>query len=301
MRIQVMIFMIGLAVSGCQFVSPGRSLSPFATATSEFLAPSKKIILNTLPLTERWRWSGKVDRLYIPLLVDTVRKDRIIIIGREGADQRVIVFDAHTGDSIWESEDIGNIRSVTADEKRVYIGTITYVQAFDLETGQKLWRGAEQPSTKRGGLIVHSTGGQVEVYDTFEPMVYILDAATGQMVDEIPKSLFLRWDGIDYAVVHGNYLLEARDAKSDKKLWSYAFPGWIGSGPTFAEDIMLLTAKGQIFGLKARTGEVIWQTPETQTTFTHPQYITGVALQDDLAYALGYDAAIVGFDPKTGE
>ena len=64
---------------------------------------------------------------------------------------------------------------------------------------------------------------------------------------------------------------------------------------------MLLNARGQIFGIKARTGEIIWQTTDTQTTYTHPQYITSVALQDDLAYALGYDAAIVGFNPKTGE
>ena len=64
---------------------------------------------------------------------------------------------------------------------------------------------------------------------------------------------------------------------------------------------MLLTSRGKIFGVKARTGKIIWQTPDTQTTFTHPEYITGVALQDHLAYALRYDAAIIGFNPETGE
>ncbi len=101
--------------------------------------------------------------------------------------------------------------------------------------------------------------------------------------------------------MHGNYLLDARDAKSNERLWSYAFPGYIDGWPTFAGDIMLLTARGQIFGMETSTGEVIWQTTDTQADFIHPEYITGVALQGNLAYAIRYDAAIVGFKPETGE
>lgn len=300
MRILVMIFMIEFVMSGCQFISPSGSFSPLATSTPQFPAPSKQITLNTLPLVERWRWSDNVNNFSTSLTDVTLTEDRVVAIGLDSI-QRVIVFDVHTGDIMWQSEDIANIRSVTADEKRVYIGTIRYVQAFDLETSQKLWRGAEQPSLKRGGLSVNLTEDKVEVYDTLEPMVYILDVATGRIVDEIPKNLFFRWDGVEYTIVYGNYLIDARDAQSNEKLWSYAFPGYIYGRPVFAKEIMLLNARGQIFGLEARTGAVVWQTTDTQTTYTHPQYITGVALQGQLAYALRYDAAIVGFNPKTGE
>jgi outer membrane protein assembly factor BamB len=202
---------------------------------------------------------------------------------------------------MWESEYIPNIHSVTADQERVYIGTITYVQAFDLETGQELWRGAEQPSLKRGGLAVYSNGDRLEVYDVSEPD-YILDPKTGRTIEEIfHPSLFFRWNEIDYSIVRGNYLLEAKEVMSNEKLWSHAFPGYIHRWPVFADNIMLLTSRGQIFGVKARTGEIVWQTSDAQATFTHPEYITGVVLQGNLAYALRYDAAIVGFDPETGE
>jgi hypothetical protein len=302
MRISIIICLIGLVVSGCQSVPPARLLPPLATSTPRISASSKQLTLNTLPLVERWRWSGNIDNLSISPLAGVATENRIVVIGREGADQRVIVFDAHTGRSLWESEYILNvIRSVAADEERVYIGTITYVQAFDLKTGQKLWQGAEQPSMKRGGLVVYAKEDQIEVYDILEPVVYILDAATGQIVDKIPKKLFFRWKGIDYAIVSGNYYLEARGAVSNERLWSHAFPGYIDGWPVFTGDTMLLTARGQIFGVKARTGEIVWQTIDNQTTFTHPEYITGVALQGNLAYALRYDAAIVGFNPETGK
>ncbi|RME58488.1 hypothetical protein D6779_06360 [Candidatus Parcubacteria bacterium] len=302
MRSFITIFMIVLAVSGCRLTPSARLLPLFPTSTPPVSAPSKQITFNTLPLAERWRWSGNIDFLSISPSRSTTIEGQIIVIRREWADQRVTVFDADTGRSIWESNVIPNVvRSLSVDEEHVYIGTITYVQAFDLETGKNLWRSVEQPSMKRGGLVVHSTEKHVEVYDIFEPVVYILDPATGQIVDQIPKNLFFRWNGIDYSIVRGNYLLEARDVTSNEKLWSYAFPGYIHRWPAFAGDIMLLTARGQIFGIKARTGEIIWQTTDNQPVFTHPEYITGVALQGDLAYALRYDAAIVGFNPETGE
>lgn len=292
--------MISLILFGCQFVSPVRFISPFATPTLQPAAPSKQIVQNTLPFVERWRWSGDINNLSnFPAVVIT--KDRIVILGRERAEQRIIVFDAYTGKPMWESEIIRSIDSVTADEERVYIGTLFNVQAFDLKTGQKLWQGVEQPSMKRGGLVVYSKKDRVEVYDIYESLVYILNSATGQVIDKIPKLLFFRWNGIDYSVVRGNYFLEARDTNSGKKLWSYAFPGYIDGWPVFTDDTMLLNSRGQIFGIETRTGEIVWQTADTQTTYIHPQYITNAALQDERAYALRYDAAIVGFNPETGE
>lgn len=302
MRISVMIFMLGLAISGCQPVLPSGVWQTSMTSTPSVPASAKQITLNTLPLVEQWRWSSDVDFLSISLPRGAATENRIVVIRREGADQMIIVFDTNTGNHIWKSEVVANVvRSLAVDEERIYIGTITYVQAFDLETGQELWRGAEQPSMKRGGFAVYSKEDWLEVYDILEPVVYILDAATGQIVDEIPKSLFFRWDEVDYSIVRGNYLLEARDVTSNEKLWSHAFPGYIDGWPVFSGNTMLLTSRGQIFGVRTRTGEVVWQTPDTQTTFTHPEYITGVVLQGNLAYALRYDAAIVGFNPETGE
>jgi len=302
MKSLMIVLVIGLTVSGCQLVLPSGALHPPATSTPQFPALSKQITSNTLPLVERWRWSDNINNLSISRPAVAVTEDQVIILKREDAEQRVMVFDIHTGDYVWESEDIANIRSVATDDERVYIGTITYVQAFDLETGQELWRGAEQPSMKKGGFVVYAKEDQVEAYDISEPVVYILDPITGQTIDEIPKLLFFRWNGVDYSIVRGEHLLlEARNAMNNEKLWSNAFPGYIGGRPVFSGDTMLLTSRGQIFGVKAKTGEIIWQTANPETTFTHPVYITGVALQDDLAYALRYDAAIVGFNPDTGE
>lgn len=273
---------------------PSNILAPFQTPTPDIPAPSKQIISNTLPLIEQWRWSGDAD-------FSVAVGDRIIIIGDEEGDQRIIVFDAGTGNILWQSEPIRNVQSLTADTSRVYVGTIRYVQAFELATGQQLWRGVEQPSMKRGGLIVDIRKNQLEVYDISDPAVYRLDSATGQIVEETAKNLFSRWDNTEYAVVHGNYLLEARDATSNEKLWSYAFPGYVHGRPVFSEDMMFQNARGLIFGIKNRTGEVIWQTPDIQSTFTHPDYVSSVAVQGNRVYVLRYDAAIVGFDSEIGK
>ena len=190
------ILLIGVVIFGCQ---SGTSVLTM-TSTPNIPAPTKKMTSNSLHLEERWRWSGKIWNASSSRPAIATTENHIAIIEYIGSRQRIHIFNAHTGNSLWNSEYISNIRAIAVDEKRVYIGTITDVQAFDLETGDWLWQGAVQPSLKRGGFVIYSRKSQLDVYDILDPIFYVLDAKTGQTIQKIVNpSLFVRGENeIDY-------------------------------------------------------------------------------------------------------
>ena len=290
------IVVIGTILLGCQ---PEILRLPGITPTPKVIAPSKQITSNTLPLEERWRWSGISNS--VSKLAIAITKNRIAIIEGVGFEQRVHVFDVHTGNSLWtnQSKETG-IRSITADERRIYIGTITDVQAFDLESGERLWQGAVQPSLHRGGFAVFCDGDWVLAYDGIEPDLYILNAATGQTIQKITNpDLFYRWnDKVDYLLNKSHRYLEAQDIQTGKKLWGQQFAGTIiDTAPVFFENTMILKIAHQfrgLVGVDIKSGNIKW---EISDKFR----FLDVAGLDNLAYALRYDASIVGLNPETGE
>lgn len=295
-EVTIIFVVVGLILLGYQ---SGILKLPGTTPTPKVIAPSKQIISNTLPLEEKWRWSGLVNNFSISAIA--VTKNRIAIIEGIAFEQRIHVFDVHTGNSLWNSEYITHIESITADERRVYIGRITDVQAFDLETGERLWRGAVQPSLHRGGFAVFSDGDWVLAYDGIEPDLYILNATTGETIQKITNAdLFYRWnDKVDYLLNKSHRYLEAQDIQTGKKLWGQQFSGIIidTTPPVFFENTMILKIAHQfrgLVGIDIKSGNIKW---EVSDKFR----FLDVAGLDNVAYALRYDASIVGLDPETGE
>jgi hypothetical protein len=294
MKVLLGIFVVIAVTFGCQSMLPSGLLESSITSTPSVPPRSKEVRLNTLPLVEKWRWSGNINSVSVSRPAIVVTNDRVVIPVWNDAFQRVVVFEAHTGNPIWESEDFG-ITSIAADERHVYIGLIKWVQAFDLENGRVLWRGAEQPGMERGALVVYPKGSTLEVYDIGEALLYILDVETGQTINIIETPpLFFREDQTDYVIVAGNHYLGAKDSVTGEKHWTHDFGGFLYDWPVFVNEIMVLNAGGRIFAVKAKTGEVLWRTEDAR-------FITGLALQDKVVYAVRDDAAIVGFNPETGE
>jgi outer membrane protein assembly factor BamB len=174
-----------------------------------------------------------------------------------------------------------------------------YVRAYDLETGRILWEGAKQPKSKRGGLYVYSDGKQLEVYDPNDGHIYLLDAETGQTVEEIRLSLpFFKENGILFSGICGIGLnmncLEAINAQTGTLLWSHSFGGGVYRWPAFVGDIMFINGAGNLFAIQAGTGDIIWQSEKAH-------YVTPIVLGGDLLYAIRKDAVIVGFESAKGE
>ncbi len=259
------IFIIGIIVS---LVKIALSCQPeigvqniFPTFTPVPPEPTKQIISTNLPLTEIWRWSGQT----FELITVTSDEKILVAVSHMWEGDKVIAFDAHTGKIVLESEYVSNLASVHADDKYFYIGTIRFVRAYDLKSGQRIWEGAQQPSFKRGGLYVYSTGDQLEVYDPYDNHRYILDIETGQTITD----------------------------EYENRHWTYN-TGGSGSHWPIIDNIAFMNRDGRLIAINKANAKTIWQSTEANLA-------SRVASDGDLLYAIRDDAAIVGFDPETGE
>ncbi len=267
---------------------------------------TKQIIESSLPLQEIWRWSGIIKPSQsMPNLV--VIDNRIIVVERRTSDEEIMVFDALMGKLIWKRKPFprtgspsSHFESVGADNERVYIGTLDNVQTFDLETGQLLWTGAEQPWLKHGTLHVYPKGNRLEAYSYYDYFVYTLNASTGDLLEknEYPD-VIIKNDDIVFGEFRHNTVW-AKDVKNQQILWKRDIGKLVQPWLIFVDDMMYFSAGAesgidnrQIFALSTETGEIIWQTPEG--------FISNIALGKNTLYAIRGDATIVGLDPKTGQ
>jgi outer membrane protein assembly factor BamB len=233
-----------------------------------------------------------------PLVI--VTGERVVIVTRATLGKsKVVVFDADTGTIIWESSPIDNLSSLAADNHHVYVGAIRNVQAYDLSTGQLLWEGAKQDINKRGGLNVYAESNQLNVYDPSGNRLYILDAETGETIQEIdyPALYFVKGNIYLSDACSSNLrvmCLNATEGINGNLLWSHDFNAEVHIWPVFIDDKFFINSAGDIFAIDVQTGDIKWD-------FTQDNYITGLALGDNQLYAIRNDAAIVRFDPETGE
>lgn len=283
-----------MVISGCQQVTLPRKEAINLTNTPR--SSSKHIVATTLPLVERWRWSGIIPGSEHPSLVVAI-KDKVVAAGYDGQDPYLMAFNASTGVLIWQSEYINHLESLGAIGNQTYVGTIRYVQAYDLETGKALWQGAKQSLDKKGFLYVYPTLEQIHAYDFQQNHLYLLDPQTGMTVEEVDyPNIFFKQGDVHYSGCGYGFktqCLGATDAKNNQILWSQRFRGFVNLWPVFTKDRIVLNAGGQISAIDNIRGEAIWQ--------ADGQFIAGPARQGDLIYAVRADAAIVAFNLKTGE
>ena len=256
--------------------------------------------MNTsLPLQEIWR---KGLTLLLPRTAPNLLiSGNYIVAGLfDGTGSKVAVFDASTGEIVWNSPSFRHFNSVHADNERVYIGTLLDVQAFDLYTGQPLWTGAKQSSDKHGLLNVYPQNNQVQAYSYYDYLLYELDAATGELLKKTkyPGILFTK-EGIIYGEFGSNNLW-AKDVASQQIQWEKNLGNEIQLWPIFVDKLMYVTAghdygveDREIFAVSIDTGEIVWQ--------SSPRFISNVAFGNDIVYVIQGNATIVGLDPMNGQ
>jgi outer membrane protein assembly factor BamB len=294
----VIVCLIWIGCVGCRPIEPVPVM--FDRSTPVPISPTKQISINGLPLHEIWRWSGLVGTISGTPVV-TIEEDRIVINTRSSlGETRIVVIDAPTGATVWESSSpIQNFSSLDADREHVYVGALRSVFAYDLETGQRLWEGAKQDVDKRGGLNVYAEGQHLKVYDPSGNRLYILDSETGETTQEIDyPALYFANDNIFLVDGCSRNLrvtcLNAIEEIKSNLLWTHNFDGGIHLWPVFLGDSFFINSGGDIFAVDIQSGEIKWE-------FTPDTFVTELALGDNRLYTLRSDAAIVSFDPETGE
>jgi len=287
MRRILCLLILAIVFLGCSV----EEFFPAASPTSIPLSPSKQVIETDLPLREIWRWTGTIDSG--PMIV--FAEDKLVLASWEYEGHRILVFDAQTGNLLWGSEPIPNLRSLHVDGERVYAGAIKNVQAYDIENGQLLWEGAGQPKFKRGGLAVYPNGEYLEAYDSIEGKLTVLDAQTGETVDivEQPQTILRKDENYYSRNCVSTYCYFNLSNPSENRLWQNRFDGLPQIWPIFIDDLVYIGTDAGIYAIDIESGDIVWQSKDT--------YVTNIAAGDGLIYAISEDASIVGLDAKTGQ
>lgn len=226
-----------------------------------------------------------------------VTKEYVIMGDNDGQDSRVMVFEADTGNLVWQSDYILSLESLGVSDGRVYVGTIHSVQAFDLKTGKTLWEGAEKDWNERGFLYVYPTKEEIHVYDFFHNHLYLFDPETGKTLEEMdyPNIFFKQGDTYYTGCGPGNNTL-CLDRQGPQIHWArggYRFEWVIYLWPVFTEDRVFLNAGGEIYALDSKTGDIMWRSGH--------EFVSAPVMQDGLIYAIRSDATIMAFDSETGK
>jgi outer membrane protein assembly factor BamB len=153
---------------------------PLFNPIEQIATPRTQITTNTLSLREVGYWAakGRVEHLL-------VANEKRVVLDVLFDGNKLVVLDAETGNFFWKK--VSNMRSLDADQKRVYTGAINNILAYDLKTGQKLWE-YKRLSKGRGSMYVFIEGDTIKVYDEgissrFISGILTLDAQTGELLD----------------------------------------------------------------------------------------------------------------------
>lgn len=112
-----------------------------------------------------------------------------VYAGTYGGKAAFFAVDAETGEEIWRNEDAPTFAPPAHGPERIYLNTSADVMALDKETGRTVWK-KDMPGGSGfrgvaylGGYAYHPRGGTL----------YVLDAATGEIVHREPSPSSYYW------------------------------------------------------------------------------------------------------------
>ena len=206
----------------------------------------------------------------------------------------LFAFEAESGNPIWElqSDNSFALVSGTADERRVFAGTLTEAIAADARTGQVLWRrnftgggwvGVGLRSfTLDGGDLLVSMDAKYSANGFFSSsVVFALDPETGEerwrFEDGGPdtdKSIgtLTVWENL-VLFSDGRQEFTAFDRQTRRVVWRVeTAPGFLGTrrAPAVADGVAYFATGTSIYAVNARSGAAIWAaSPQNASYFSH--------------------------------
>jgi len=261
----LIVFALALFVMGC------------SSSSKKELKPQALEKINAeVQLKREWSTSvgvgqGKLWNTLSPVIVD----DRLYVADIKG---RVTALDRFTGKAFWTRKlKVAVSGAVGADADRVLLATLEgEVIALDAASGEDLWRSNVNSEV----LAAPASNGDVVVVQTQDDRLIALEASNGQqrwIYESSPAVLTLRGTGApvltDYVAYAGLSTAKviAIDTQRGLPIWEQRIA--VPTGRTELErmvDIdggLLLSAgtlyvasyQGQLAGLDAQTGQVLWQ------------------------------------------
>ncbi len=292
----------------------GTGISAHGNIPSEWDAASGENII--------WKTEIPMHGYNSPVLWD----DKLFMSGATESRRMVYCYDRHTGSKQWEKEASGipgspatpprttddtglAAPSLVVDGQRVValFGTGDII-AFD-HNGNRLWaKNLGVPANHYG----HSSSllmwdGKVMVqYDTQDgSRVFALEAATGQIAWETPRSNGVSWaspilakvDGTFQLILLANPSLSAYDIQSGRQLWSVnCMSGEVGPSPAFGGGLVYAANEyAKMVGVDAKTGQQQWE-----DNYYLPE-VASLLYFDGLLYVATTFAVLACFEASSGE
>jgi outer membrane protein assembly factor BamB len=220
-----------------------------------------------------------------------------------GADGRVIAFDAETGKIRWQRATGPSETSPLFAGNLVVVGDWSHnVYAFTTSTGNLRWH------YKAGGQIKGAmalAGGRV-YFGAYDTHVYALNVRTGKLVWRASSQPRIGRTGTFYAnpaVAYGRIFLGATDGKmysygatSGKLRWSNGTGDFIySSAAVWRRNVLVGSYDGTFYSFDAATGDVRWRFDAGGKISGSPTVIDGVVYFSTLA------GRTFGLDTRNGK
>ena len=201
-----------------------------------------------------------------------------------GADGKVIAFDAETGRIRWQRTIGPSESSPLFARDLVFVGDWSHnVYAFTASTGNLRWH------YHAGGLIkgaITLSGNRV-YFGSYDTHVYALDARTGKQVWRASSQPRIGRTGTFYAnpaVAYGRVYLGATDgkmysygARSGKLRWSNGTGDFIySSAAVWRRNVLVGSYDGTFYSFDAATGDVRWRFNAGGKISGSPSVIDGI-------------------------
>jgi len=224
-------------------------------------------------------------------------------------------LDETSGQLLWTAEldrqrERWEVAATTVADGVVYVGSYSYIAAFDEKTGKKLWEtrlGTNDwwpscyaiPTIAQGKVLLHTHYG-----------AYALDARTGALAWKLDgkfNGCAVAGDTV-YAV--RNDVLAAVALESGKLLWTGKERiGDTASTPQFAGDkIVVGTADGRVCALSPKDGSVLWNFQTGASLSSLQPYQRGGSdvnssptIRGDVVYVGASDGQIYGISLAEGK
>jgi len=201
-----------------------------------------------------------------------------------GADGKVIAFDAETGRIRWQRTIGPSESSPLLAGNLVIVGDWSHnVSAFAAATGKLRWR------FHAGGLIkgAIALAGNRVYFGSYDTHVYALNVRTGKQVWRASSQPRIGRTGTFYAnpaVAHGRVYIGATDGKmysfgatSGKLRWSNGTGNFIySSAAVWRRNVLVGSYDGSFYSFDAATGDVRWRFGAGGKISGSPTVINGV-------------------------
>lgn len=214
-------------------------------------------------------------------------------LGKRGQYKDFICLESSSGQLLWLKENgVHSTIAVTQDGIIIAYSSGAYVNKFDFQTGDLVWR---VPLEGTGSIYLYYLDPHVQVSTANPDKLWTLDI-DGEIIRMMDgHRTFISANNETYISLNG---LQVLRTDTDQVLWKFTQIQRLRQAPLFtAEKIFLRSGEsfsGTAYALNRANGDVLWEVPYVIGNLTY-------SAENQLVYALQEDGSVLAIDENSGQ